>query len=178
MWGIFLRRVGCFGKLYPQIKLFQFCILFPCSWTLLTGKTVLAHDWQTSPLCRIKHLLFKNSYTEWHPFYLFQCSIVCFVWFFFFNGFYYERAMLTVMRSEVLDRLFYWVKYRRGYCWRIDFVDYLSAGTSNVKQECNLPGKKKKEDSTRWPNWLSLHSPCHLKALGGTKGREDGEKSQ
>lgn len=28
--------------------------------------------------------------------------------------FCYERAMLTVMRSEVLDRLFYWVKYRRG----------------------------------------------------------------
>lgn len=55
--------------------------------------------------------------------------------------FCYERAMLTVMRSEVLDRLFYWVKYT-------DFVDYLSAGTSNMKQECNLPGKKKK-DSTR-----------------------------
>lgn len=58
--------------------------------------------------------------------------------------FCYERAMLTVMRSEVLDRLFYWVKYRRGYCWRTDFVDYLSVGTSNMKQECNLPGKKKK----------------------------------
>lgn len=95
--------------------------------------------------CRIKHLLFKNSYTEWHPFYLFECSIVCFVWFFFLTvaDFCYERAMLTVMWSEVLDRLFYWVKYRRGYCRRTDFVDYFSLGTSNMKQECNLPGKKR-----------------------------------
>lgn len=69
--------------------------------------------------------------------------------------FCYERAILTVMRSEVLDRLFYWVKYRRGYCRRTDFVDYLSAGTSNMKQECNLPGKKKKKiqrgDQTDYP---------------------------
>lgn len=133
---------------------FAFC----CSWTLPTGKTVLAHDWQTSPLCRIKHLLFKNSYTEWLTPFLpisMQYCVLCLIFFLSgLNGFCYERAMLTVMRSEVLDRLFYWVKYRRRYCWRTDFVDYLSAGTSNMKQERNLLGKKKKiqrGDQTDYP---------------------------
>lgn len=152
---------------------FAFC----CSWTLPTGKTVLAHDWQTSPLCRIKHLLFKNSYTEWHPFYLFRCSIVCFVWFFFkmVADFCYERAMLTVMRSEVLDRLFYWVKYRRGIVQGLILLITSQREPQTWNKSVTFQAKKK--DSTRWPNWLSLHSPCHLKALGGTK-RERGQREK